>query len=569
MSFGVAIGDFVAIGTLAWNIYRSCKGMRAEFEEVGREALAAHTVMKELEYEVNDHQSALNRCHLTKRQELIQLVEGLRTTLQNFDNIIIKYKGFTRRERRVWDQLRFAAINLSAPREQLTLHLTAINAFMDGVSRGTLARLETVLLELVREVREGRRAPTVVSIDQPQDTSGWKELELELAEDGITASDVADHKVAIRAFLLGRLKDSTTDDLSFYEVASAIVTSKYKGTMADDMSFLTLESAQNSIGFEDSGHARNSEDPAASQQSFKTAREHIFEEMESMPATEARRISFAPFTRIPKDSLPDLSAPSKPNKLLRRLSISKTSDKHILRHKSSLESVLFDTLIPKPQRVLIVDPIHSSFSKLMHAYLRSLTKTHPTVGQRIDAVRSTGWRMHESGGMEMYPVDNMIRELLLSKRIELPSSDTYMIKEFRFADVLQFDHIIYLDSPSFTEYLEANIQKIAKAKAKEEFEGAQFAKLTRYDRPSALYLPESMSKGIGFAAGMFSYRQKLALEEILRTAQRCVHEFLEREFGLRKSGQGFEKTLSKRPSKASLLSHSDDRRRSASPEGKG
>lgn len=39
MSFGFGVGDFLAVGTLAWKIYRSCKGLTEEFHEVAREAL--------------------------------------------------------------------------------------------------------------------------------------------------------------------------------------------------------------------------------------------------------------------------------------------------------------------------------------------------------------------------------------------------------------------------------------------------------------------------------------------------------------------------------------------------
>ena len=39
MSFGFGIGDFVAVGNLAWTFYRSCKGLTQEFQEVCREAL--------------------------------------------------------------------------------------------------------------------------------------------------------------------------------------------------------------------------------------------------------------------------------------------------------------------------------------------------------------------------------------------------------------------------------------------------------------------------------------------------------------------------------------------------
>lgn len=39
MSFGFGIGDFIAIGNLAWAVYRKCKGLTDEFKDVSNEAL--------------------------------------------------------------------------------------------------------------------------------------------------------------------------------------------------------------------------------------------------------------------------------------------------------------------------------------------------------------------------------------------------------------------------------------------------------------------------------------------------------------------------------------------------
>jgi len=37
MSFGFAIGDFVALGTLAWRLYKCCKGASVQSREIGKE----------------------------------------------------------------------------------------------------------------------------------------------------------------------------------------------------------------------------------------------------------------------------------------------------------------------------------------------------------------------------------------------------------------------------------------------------------------------------------------------------------------------------------------------------
>lgn len=165
--------------------------------------------------------------------------------------------------------------------------------------------------------------------------------------------------------------------------------------------------------------------------------------------------------------------------------------------------------------------------------------------------------MQESGGIDMIQIDDMIKELLLTKGVEVPAADSYnRIPEFHLGDILQFDHIIYLESPSFLQfqYLEANVQRIARIKADEDMEEKQPARLSKYDLPNSIQLPEVMSEKRGLGTQFFRSRQKLALEEIFKTVQRFANDFLEREFGIRKSSQGFKKVMPRRPSSASLTS---------------
>ena len=127
----------------------------------------------------------------------------------------------------------------------------------------------------------------------------------------------------------------------------------------------------------------------------------------------------------------------------------------------------------------------------------------------------------------------------------------------RFQDVLEFDHIIYFNSPDFRQYLEDNIQSIAALKAAQGNENKKLARLTRYDLPTSVQVPELMSSNSSPVSELLRNRQKLAIDEIFRTVQRFMMDFLEREYGLRKTGQGFKKALSRRTSRSSILSHID------------
>lgn len=81
--------------------------------------------------------------------------------------------------------------------------------------------------------------------------------------------------------------------------------------------------------------------------------------------------------------------------------------------------------------------------------MRSLIKTSSVIRECVDTVRSTGWRMHESGGTDTVVIDALIKELLASKRVIIPKWGAYyMFAHFRFQDVFEFDHIIYFNNLS-------------------------------------------------------------------------------------------------------------------------
>lgn len=197
-------------------------------------------------------------------------------------------------------------------------------------------------------------------------------------------------------------------------------------------------------------------------------------------------------------------------------------------------------------------------SKLAHAYMRSLTKTSSIVREHIDTVRSTGWRIPEKGGVDTIMIDTLMKELLTQKRVLVPDWRAYNMF-IRFQDVLEFDHIIYFNSPDFRpdfrQYLEDNIQSIATLKAAQKNENKKFARLTKYDLPISVQIPELMSSKSSPFSELLRNRQKLAIDEIFKTVQRFVMDFLEREYGLKKTGQGFKKAFSRRSSRSNSLSH--------------
>ena len=186
-----------------------------------------HTIIKELQDEAIDPRSLLNLRGIPRKQELILLTKSLEEVLKELDEIIRKYQNPAKRERKIWNQLRLATEDLEGIRSKLTFHVTAINAFTSSLSHGSLAQIETVLLQLVSEVRQGRRHPSLESLHETgNDSSVWRELESELAREGISGAEVAKHKVSIKVFVQGLLSVSNVDTASLVEIASIMESGK-------------------------------------------------------------------------------------------------------------------------------------------------------------------------------------------------------------------------------------------------------------------------------------------------------------------------------------------------------
>ena len=226
MSFGFSVGDFLAVGNLAWKVYCAFKDCPAVFQGIAYEASATHIVIKRLEDEARDQQSMLNRCGPAKNQELRNLMRGLWKVLEELDGIVVKYQ----QGRRISNSYRMATKDLSGLRAKLNFHLTAINSFTDSLSRDTLARIETVLRQQVQEVREGRRA------DPRRNASAWKELEFELANKGIPARDVARYKAAIATFTLGCLSGKVASSRSLRDIVFSVKSRDEKASRDEETS---------------------------------------------------------------------------------------------------------------------------------------------------------------------------------------------------------------------------------------------------------------------------------------------------------------------------------------------
>jgi hypothetical protein len=176
-----------------------------------------HTAIKELEDEIENPDSILNRTGAGKKSELGLLVKNCNGVLQQLNKKLIKYKSLGSASKRTWDRLRWGAENLQEIREKLLAHTSSLTLFLTTLGTGSLGRIEKKLDQLIEDVRAGRREDTALTFaigeDDPDESEiQWSLLKGELVEDGFSKSELEGHKHWIKAKLTELIENGGLDE---------------------------------------------------------------------------------------------------------------------------------------------------------------------------------------------------------------------------------------------------------------------------------------------------------------------------------------------------------------------
>ena len=206
MSFGYGVGDFIAVGTLAWNVYKSCKEAPESFGNISSEVLSLRAVLKEAEETV-----FAQPLSPTKQERLKAVGDGCYRVLKDLDDLCQKYQSLgTRSKLRIRDRMRWGSEDIPELRARLTLNTGLLTAWIryvhlrvlsgshtDGKFRSaSQANVEKKLDRFLQEFEEGKRQGSVISSQTMDslcmnDKHAWYTIQKELEDIGIpvAASD--------------------------------------------------------------------------------------------------------------------------------------------------------------------------------------------------------------------------------------------------------------------------------------------------------------------------------------------------------------------------------------------
>jgi hypothetical protein len=205
MSFGVGVGDFLAVGRLVLDLYNACKDAPGEFQEICRELSSIHTVLSGLATQAQDPTSLLINQGKERIPEWMKIQENLEFTLGELQDLV---KRYYKMGRNAWLRIQFVSENLAQLRGRLNFHLNVINAFVGSLSLSALGRMEpalgrieVMLRESVKEEKRGDKEPTVLSAYENNDATSWEKVERDLALEGVSKQEFEKNKDRIKELL--------------------------------------------------------------------------------------------------------------------------------------------------------------------------------------------------------------------------------------------------------------------------------------------------------------------------------------------------------------------------------
>ena len=130
MSFGISIGDFIAIGQLVFKVYRRAKESSEQYKAASTDLAGMHMVVKDITETVIEKNLSPD-----KKVQLELLCTSCRDILEDFDAMMTKYESLGFKSRRTWDRLRYDQGRVKELRDRMGVSIGLLNSFNLSLSR--------------------------------------------------------------------------------------------------------------------------------------------------------------------------------------------------------------------------------------------------------------------------------------------------------------------------------------------------------------------------------------------------------------------------------------------------
>jgi hypothetical protein len=123
----VSPGDFVALGTLCWYLYKQCKESPGEFKQLTTDVSCLHSILKEAEELLSEQ--TLDRAQLTRLEPIKQ---GTTDLIEELETKLNRYESLGTQARRTLDRLGWAMDGgIESLRQRIISQTTLLEAFIN------------------------------------------------------------------------------------------------------------------------------------------------------------------------------------------------------------------------------------------------------------------------------------------------------------------------------------------------------------------------------------------------------------------------------------------------------
>ena len=124
ISFGLGIGDIIAVSERAWNIYKLCTSSSPIFAGISDKVASLHVVLKQ--NKENLEKATIDQ---DEKRGLGTLIKGCDEILSELETLVTKYDKFSMKEQSVWDQLRLDCEDVSKLQARLDTSVNLLTSF--------------------------------------------------------------------------------------------------------------------------------------------------------------------------------------------------------------------------------------------------------------------------------------------------------------------------------------------------------------------------------------------------------------------------------------------------------
>ena len=124
MSFGIGLGDIIAVSDKAWKLYQLCSHSSEQFTAISTQVGLLHIVLKQ-----NKENVEKTRLTSEKRTDLAVLITGCDDVLNALEKLLDKYESFSTKEQSVWNQFKLGLEDVTKLQQKLDTNIGLLTAY--------------------------------------------------------------------------------------------------------------------------------------------------------------------------------------------------------------------------------------------------------------------------------------------------------------------------------------------------------------------------------------------------------------------------------------------------------